>query len=60
MFATVSLDYDVADDVVTDDHGANEGDGEEVEVAGQNTQDCSSTDDVKNIETHSNYQLTVR
>ena len=59
MFAPVSLDDDVADDVVAEDHGSNEGEGEVVKVGGQEGQDGSPADDVKNVEDHSDHQLTV-
>lgn len=35
MFAPVCLNDDVADDVVADDHGANEGEREVVKVGGE-------------------------
>ena len=60
MLAAIGLDDDVAGDVVTEDHETNEGEGEVVEVTGEEAEDCSSDDDMKNVETHSDNQLAVR
>ena len=60
MFASISLDHDVGDNVVDDDHEGDESNGEVLEVAGEETDDDTSADDVKNVEEHSHDQLTVR
>ena len=59
MLTAVGLDDDVAGDIVTEDHGGNEGEGEEVKVTGEQTEDCSSDEDVKDVEAHSDNQLAV-
>ena len=59
MFASISLDHDVGDNVVDDDHEGDESNGEVLEVAGEETDDDTSADDVKNVEKHSHDQLTV-
>ena len=52
MFASISLDHDVGDNVVDDDHEGDESNGEVLEVAGEETDDDTSADDVKNVEKH--------
>ena len=59
MFASISLDHDVGDNVVDDDHKGDESNGEVLEVAGEETDDDTSADDMKNVEKHSHDQLTV-
>ena len=59
VFAPVRLDDDVADDVVADDHGSNEGERDVVKVGGEQGQDGSSADDVENVENHPDNQLAV-
>ena len=59
VFASVRLDDDVADDVIEEDHGSNEGEGKVVEVGGQEGQDGSPADDVENVENHPDNQLAV-
>ena len=59
MFASISLDHDVGDNVVDDDHEGDESNGEVLEVAGEETDDDTSADDMKNVEKHSHDQLTV-
>ena len=60
MFAAVSLDDDVAGDVVSEDHNTNEGHREVVEVASEQAEDCSSEENVEDVETHPHNQLAVR
>ena len=60
MFASIRLDHDVGDNVVDDDHEGDESNGEVLEVAGEETDDDTSADDVKNVEKHPHDQLTVR
>ena len=60
MLAPVRLNDAEADDEVADDHGSNEGEGDVVEVGGEQGQDGSPAEDVENVENHSDNQLTVR